>query len=231
MSVLPLPAPVLAAVDGGDPFAVRRIYCVGRNYEAHAREMGHADREPPFFFSKFPDALLASGGELPYPPETADLHYEGELVVALGRPAFRVTPEAALRAVFGYAAGLDMTRRDLQAAAKKAGKPWDLSKNFTGSAVLGPVTPKESWNGPTRGRLQLSVNGELRQDADLSEMIWSVAEVIAHLSGYDRLAPGDLIYTGTPAGVGAVASGDRLEVRVDGLAPCTLAIGDPACGA
>ena len=228
MSAIPLPVPVVAAVAGGDPFAVRRIYCVGRNYEAHAREMGHAEREPPFFFSKFPDALLASGATLPYPPETSDLHYEGELVVALARPAFRVDAAAALEAVFGYAAGLDMTRRDLQGEAKKAGKPWDLSKNFTGSAVLGPITPRERWSDPTRGRLRTTVNGEVRQDGDLGDMIWSVAEVIAHLSRYDRLAPGDLIYTGTPAGVGAVSSGDRLEVAVEGLEPCTLRLGPPA---
>jgi len=221
------PEPVFAAVQGGGRFPVRRIYCVGRNYAAHAREMGGSGREPPFFFTKFRDALLASDESLPFPPETAELHYEAELVVAIGRPAFRIPVEAALSITAGYGAGLDMTRRDLQAAAKADGKPWDMAKNFTGAAVLGPLSPAEGFD-PGRGGIALSVNGETRQAADLSEMIWSVAEVIAHLSRYDRLAPGDLIYTGTPAGVGAVGPGDRLEVVIDGLEPCRTVIGPPA---
>lgn len=228
MSRPPLPRPALALVDGGEPWPVRRIYCVGRNYAAHAREMGHDDREPPFFFSKFPDALLASGEPLPYPPETADLHFEGELVAAVGASAFRVAADEALGRVLAYGAGLDMTRRDLQAQAKAAGRPWDLAKNFSGAAILAPLVPAARFGTPERGRLRLSVNGQGRQDADLSEMIWSVAEVISHLSRFDRLEAGDLIYTGTPAGVGAVGPGDRIELEIDGLPPCRTVIAPPA---
>lgn len=205
---------------------VRRVYCVGKNYDAHAAEMGWQGREPPFYFTKFPDTLVAAGGTIPYPPRTQDFHYEGELVAVLGRPAFRVAAENALAHVAGYAAGLDMTRRDLQRVAREAGRPWDLGKNFDAAAVVGPFTPAAAFPDPTAGRLTLTQNGELRQSADLSEMIWSLAEVIADLSSFGPLAAGDVIFTGTPAGVGPVLPGDRLEVTVAGLAPCAVTIGD-----
>lgn len=219
--------PVTTPVVGtAQPFAVRRIYCVGKNYDAHAREMGWSgEREPPFYFTKFPDTLAHSGVTLHYPPETADYHYEGELVVAIGAPAFRVPPEAAMDAVWGYAAGLDMTRRDLQGAARKAGRPWDLGKNFDQAAVIGPLHRVAHVGDMAAARLRLTVDGEVRQDAPLTDLIFSVAEIIADLSRYGPLAPGDLVYTGTPAGVGPVRPGQRIEVEVTGLEPCIATVG------
>ncbi len=215
----PLPAwpePVLAPVEGGDMFAVRRIYCVGRNYADHAREMGaDPDREPPFFFSKPRDAATFTN-PVAYPPATADLHYEAELVLALGAGGADLTPEAALSCVYGAACGLDLTRRDLQAEAKKTGRPWDMAKGFDQSAPIGLIRPGPA---PEHGALQLSLNGETRQAADLSDMIWSNSELLSHLSTLVRLEPGDLVFTGTPAGVGPVARGQTLLVEIDGLSP------------
>ena len=221
------PAPILPTVPvtrQDAAFPVRRIFCVGRNYAAHAAEMGaEVDREAPFYFTKSAFALTR-GGTLPYPPGTKDYHHEVELVVALGRPAFRIAPDQAMGCVYGYAVGLDMTRRDLQAAAKSKQRPWDLGKDVENSAVIGPITPAQAFQ-PGNQRITLQVNGELRQEAPLSDMVWQIPELIADLSRYYHLQPGDLIYTGTPAGVGAVRPGDVLEARVEGLSPLTLTIG------
>lgn len=213
-------------VESSLPFAIRRIYCVGKNYDAHAREMGwEGTREPPFYFTKFPDTLAYSGQCLSYPPETTDFQYEGELVVALGAAVFRVAPQDALSAVWGYAAGLDMTRRDLQGAARKAGRPWDLGKNFDQAAVIGPLRPAMHCGHLVHGSIRLTANEEVRQNANLSDMIFNVAEIIADLSRFGPLAQGDLIFTGTPAGVGPVEPGDRIVVTVADLAPCAVTIG------
>lgn len=207
-------------------FPVRRIFCVGRNYAAHAAEMGNeVDRAAPFYFTKSPLAVVESGATVAYAPGTADLHHEMEFVVALGRPGFRVAPAAAMALVFGYAAGLDMTRRDLQAAAKARQRPWDLAKDFEDSAVLAPITPAGDFGVIGDQRIALSVNGAPRQEARLSDMVWSVPELIADLSRFYHLAPGDLIFTGTPAGVGAVGAGDRIRGEIDGLAPVDLTLG------
>lgn len=221
----PQPAPLLPLTESDQLYPVGRIFCVGRNYAAHAAEMGNeVDREAPFYFTKSPRAAVASGTTLPYPPGTADLHHEIELVVALGAPAFRIPSDRALEAVYGYGTGLDMTRRDLQAVAKEGRRPWDTGKDFEGSAVLSPLTPLQG-KGPGDREILLTVNGETRQEARLSEMIWTVAELIAHLSTLYRLGPGDLIMTGTPAGVGAVTVGDRIEGQVEGFDPVALQIG------
>lgn len=222
------PVPPTVPVSGeAAAFPVRRIFCVGRNYAAHAAEMGvEVDREAPFYFTKSAFSL-AGGGTLPYPPGTGDYHHEVELVVALGRPAFRIDPDEAMGCVWGYAVGLDMTRRDLQAVAKSKQRPWDLGKDVENSAVIGALTPAAAFQ-PGEQRITLHVNGEPRQDAPLSDMVWSIPELIADLSRYYHLQPGDLIYTGTPAGVGAVQPGDRLEARVEGLEPLDVAIGPAA---
>jgi fumarylpyruvate hydrolase len=218
-----------AAVRGTDArYAVRRIFCVGRNYADHAREMG-ADptREPPFYFTKPATALTPSGATVPYPTETSNYHYEMELVLALGAPVFKVSPEAAVAAIWGYAPGLDMTRRDLQAAAKAAGKPWDTAKGFDQSAILGEIVRVSETGLLKRGAITLAVNGVEKQHGDLADMIWSQAEIVSNLSHLYRLHPGDLIYTGTPAGVGAVVPGDVLTGRIEGLGDITLTVGQP----
>lgn len=225
--VFPPAAPVDVAVQGSaQRYAVRRIFCVGRNYAAHAREMGSdPTREPPFFFTKSPAHLVASGATVPYPPGTHDYHHEMELVVAIGKAAFRIAPDAAQACVWGYACGLDMTRRDLQADAKKGGRPWSFGKDFEHAAVIGALAPASSAGVITRGAIELHVGGKLRQGADLADMIWSVPEVIANLSQYYHLGPGDLIYTGTPEGVGAVQAGDVLVGRIEGVGDIQLTIG------
>lgn len=224
--VLPASPRASVAVEGGTRrFPVRRIYCVGQNYAAHAREMGNnPDREPPFFFSKPADAVVESGATIPYPPRTADLHHEIELVVAIGRGGADISRENALEHVFGYAAGIDLTRRDLQAEARKLGRPWDLAKGFDSSAPIGAISPASAIGHLQRGRIQLAVNGETRQDADLADMIWSAPEIIAVLSTYVRLEAGDLIFTGTPAGVGPIRPGDRVSGRIEGSRNVDLAI-------
>jgi len=216
-----------AAVRGTEArYAVRRIFCVGRNYADHAREMG-ADptREPPFYFTKPATALTPSGATVPYPTETRNYHYEMELVLALGAPVFKVTPEAAQAAIWGYAAGLDMTRRDLQAAAKAAGKPWDTAKGFDQSAILGEIARVADIGRLDKGAITLAVNGVEKQHGDLADMIWNAAEIVANLSHLYHLHPGDLIYTGTPAGVGAVLPGDELVGRIEGLGEIRLIVG------
>ena len=216
------PPPVVSLPVAGDSrrFPVRRIFCVGRNYAEHAREMGgNPDAEPPFFFTKPADAVVESGAVLPFPVATADLHHEAELVVALGAGGAFVPEVEALSLVWGYAAGNDLTRRDLQAQAKAARRPWDMSKGFDASAVLGAVRPGSA---VPQGRIRCLVDGRVTQEADLSEMIWPVAGIIAHLSRLVTLAAGDLIFTGTPAGVGPIASGQTCVVEVDGLAPAAV---------
>jgi fumarylpyruvate hydrolase len=215
--VIPAPPITSVPVAGGGSFPVRRVFCVGRNYAAHAREMGSdPDRELPFFFCKPADALLLNDADMPYPPMSKDLHHEMELVVAIGTGGSDIAEADALSHVWGYAAGLDMTRRDLQNAAKKEGKPWDMGKGFDHSAPIGVLVPAKGVD-PTKGKIELKVNGAVRQVSDLSMLIWSVAETIAYLSKLVKLAPGDLIYTGTPEGVAAVQRGDVLEGVVEGV--------------
>jgi fumarylpyruvate hydrolase len=210
-------------------YPVRRIFCVGRNYAEHAREMGNeVDREAPFYFTKSAQALVLSGSQIPYPPGTADFHHEMELVVAIGAPAFRVAMAEASRAVFGYGCGLDMTRRDLQAAAKEKRRPWDTGKDFENAAVLGPISRADAFGAVGPQPIALAVSGVVRQEARLADMVWSVEELIAHLSTLYHLGPGDLIFTGTPAGVGAVQPGDVIEGSIDGLAAVSLRISAPA---
>lgn len=225
--VFPPPAVSSVAVEGSaERFPVRRIFCVGRNYAAHAREMGRdPDREPPFFFAKPADAVVDSGATIPYPPETKQLDYEMELVVAIGVGGFEISSAQALDHVWGYAAGLDLTRRDLQNEAKALGRPWEWGKAFDLSAPVGPVRPAARAGRAAAGRIWLKVDGQTRQDADIADMIWSVPEIIAVLSRSMRLEAGDLIMTGTPAGVGAVGPGARLEGEVEGVGRVEIAIG------
>lgn len=230
-TVFPRPETGVLAIAGSDAlFPVRRIYCVGRNYADHAREMGASGREDPFFFAKPGDAVLniADGqvGVMPYPPRTQDLHHEIELVAALGSGGRDLSPEQAAACIWGYAIGLDMTRRDLQAAAKKAGRPWEVAKAFDHSAPIGPVHPVAGTGAMASGRITLTVNGQARQAGDLSDMIWSVPEAIAYLSTLFELKAGDLIFTGTPAGVGAVAPGDLLQGSIEGLGTLQVRIAD-----
>jgi fumarylpyruvate hydrolase len=223
--VIAPPAIVALPVAGGAArFPVRRVYCIGRNYAAHAVEMGHdPDREPPFFFQKNPDNLDPSG-EFPYPPQSADVHHEVELAVALGNGGSDVPVERAMELVWGYAVALDMTRRDIQDEAKRLKRPWETSKAFERSAPIGLLVPASGFREPSSGAISLSVNGELRQSGDLDQMIWKVPEMIAYLSTYVTLAPGDVILSGTPSGVGAVMRGDRLEARVAGLPPLDVRV-------
>lgn len=216
--VLPAaPRPAVPVQGRSGLFPVRRIYCVGRNYAAHAREMGGDDREPPFFFGKPADAVVPGGGEIAYPSDTADLHPEVELVLAIGRGGAEIAPEDALDCVYGYAVGLDLTRRDRQAEAKKAGRPWDVAKGFDRSAPIGTIRPAASGGHLRAGRILLSVDGQVRQDADIADMTWAPAEIIAALSRSFELAPGDLIFTGTPEGVGPLGRGQTATASVDGL--------------
>lgn len=217
--VIPAPKPVTVPVEGSSStYPVRRIFCVGRNYAEHAVEMGHdPDREPPFFFTKPADAIVPTGSVLPFPSATEDLHHEIELVVALSRGGADIAVEEALDHVYGYAVGLDMTRRDLQAQAKKMGRPWDMAKGFDSSAPMTALRPATEIGHPGEGAIWLRVNGELRQEGDLAQQIWKVPETIAYLSTLVELQPGDLIMTGTPKGVGRVDRGDRLEGHIDGI--------------
>ncbi|MFK8014067.1 MAG: fumarylacetoacetate hydrolase family protein [Gammaproteobacteria bacterium] len=205
---------------------MRRIYCVGRNYAAHVREMGGDEREPPFFFQKPRDAIVANGATVPYPTLTKDLHHEIELVLAIGHGGRDIAINAAAEHVFGLAVGIDLTRRDVQTIARKAGRPWDIAKAFDHSAPITAIVPLNTKPLPDSGRIQIAVNGEIRQDANLAEMIWNCAEVIAVLSTHYALEAGDLIYTGTPSGVGPVVPGDTLTGCVDGLPELQIAIGD-----
>ncbi|HYA72136.1 MAG TPA: fumarylacetoacetate hydrolase family protein [Roseiarcus sp.] len=222
----PRPVPSLA-VEGLDlRYPVARIFCVGRNYEEHAREMGQAvDREKPFYFSKSATALRESGATIPYPPGTTNYHFECELVVAIGASAFKTAAADAPGVIYGYACGLDMTRRDLQLAERAKQRPWTLGKDVEASAPVSPIAPASRIGHPMSGRIELRQNGVVRQSSDIGAMVWSVPEIIAHLSGFYHLGPGDLIFTGTPAGVGPVLPGDRLEASIEGVGALTAIVG------
>ncbi|MFG1361138.1 fumarylacetoacetate hydrolase family protein [Xanthobacter pseudotagetidis] len=222
----PAAVPTLPIVGSDALFPVHRIYCVGRNFADHAIEMGHdPSKEPPFFFQKNPDTLVHSGATIPYPKGSTDVHHEVELVVALKEGGEDIPVARALDHVFGYAVGLDLTRRDLQAEAKKLGRPWEVAKAFEESAPCSAIVPTGICGHPDQGRIFLKVNGETRQDGNLNQMIWKVPEMIAILSTLFRLAPGDLIFAGTPAGVGAIARSDVLEGGVDNVGEIRLTIG------
>ncbi len=223
--VFPPAAPACVPIAGSDAvFPVRRVYCVGRNYADHAAEMGADSREPPFFFSKPADALVPGGGEVPYPPATGNLQHEVELVVALAAGGADIPLEEALDKVFGYTVGLDLTRRDLQMRAKDKGHPWDMGKGFDHSAPIAALQLVAVVGHPARGSIWLQVNGQSRQNGDLAQMSWKVAEVIANLSTYVRLTAGDLIFTGTPAGVSAVTRGDRLTAGIAGIGELSVTL-------
>ena len=223
--IAPVETPSLAVEGTSSRFPIRRVFCVGRNYSEHAREMGHdPDREPPFFFMKPADAVVAAQGSIAYPPLTQDLHHEVELVVAIGKGGVDIAPQDALDHVWGYAVGLDLTRRDLQGLAKKAGRPWEWGKAFDQSAPATPLVPVSRIGHPEKGLIWLDVNGAERQRGDLADQIWSVKEVIAYISQSVALKAGDLIYTGTPAGVGALQPGDVLTGGVEGIDEFSLTI-------
>ena len=225
------PAPVsidVLHVDGSavdDKYPVNRVFCVGRNYEAHAVEMNaKIDREAPFYFTKTPSTIVSNVMSLPYPPGTTNFHHEVELVIALGGSAHEIEDPNLEQLVFGYAVGIDLTRRDLQNKAKADRKPWDLSKDFEQAAVISPIRQVANHTFLTESRIELRVNNEQRQSASLSQMVWRVPEIIAHLSRYYHLVPGDLIYTGTPAGVGPLEVGDRINASIEGIGELSLAI-------
>jgi fumarylpyruvate hydrolase len=226
--VLPPPAQASVAVVGTDDrFPVRRIFCVGRNYAAHAREMGRdPDREPPFFFTKPADAVVENGATVPYPPETENFHYEIELVVAIGKGGINIAEEEVPKHIWGATVGIDLTRRDLQLAARDKGRPWDWGKAFDQSAPISPLVPMADVQSLTKGRIWLAVNGQVKQDADIADLIWSVNEHVSILSQSMALAPGDIIMTGTPAGVGAIVPGDTVTGAVEGLADIAITIGE-----
>jgi fumarylpyruvate hydrolase len=225
----PRPQPSLPIEGDARRYPVARIFCVGRNYEDHAREMGHVvDREKPFYFAKSAYAVAQDGATIAYPSGTENYHFEVELVVAMGAPVFKTTKEAALDAVYGYAVGLDMTRRDLQLSERAKQRPWMLGKDVEESAPLSAIAPAARIGHPTKGAITLRQNALLKQNSDISQLVWSVPEIIAHLSGFYHLGPGDLIFTGTPAGVGPVAPGDLLECAIEGVGTLTTAIGPAA---
>jgi fumarylpyruvate hydrolase len=225
---IPAPPQVAVPVDGGDPFPVRRIYCVGRNYVEHAKEMGFTGREAPFFFMKPADALVVVSeggtGEMAYPSLTKDLHHEIELVAAIGTGGKNIKAADAKKHIFGYAVGLDMTRRDLQGDMKKQGRPWDIGKSFEQSAPIGPIVPAAQAGDIEHAEISLQVNGQDRQRSHVSKLIWNMAETIEHLSAAWELQPGDLIFTGTPEGVGPVQRGQTMHVRIDGLDPIAVRV-------
>jgi fumarylpyruvate hydrolase len=221
----PAPIPTLPIRGVNRVFPVHRIYCVGRNYAEHAKEMGHdPSREPPFFFQKNPDTLVPGGGEFPYPSKSKDVHHEFEMVVALSGGGSDIPVERALDCVYGYAVGLDMTRRDLQNEAKKMGRPWEIGKAFEFAAPCSEIVPASAIGHPSKGAVWLKVNGTTRQQGDLSQLIWAVPEMISYLSGLFALRPGDLIFSGTPAGVSAVMPGDVLQGGVNGIGEITVKV-------
>ena len=220
------PQPTAEIAGRSERFPIHRVYCVGRNYAAHIREMGlDPDREPPFFFMKPADSVVPSDTAVPYPPQTADFHHEIELVIAIGAGGSDIPVEAALDHVFGYGVGMDLTRRDLQVDARNRGRPWESGKSFDHSAPLAPLHLAAEVGPLSRGRIWLTVNGDIRQEGDIGQMIWSTAEVVSAASRLWELRPGDLIYSGTPEGVGALAPGDLVEGGIDGLTGLTIRIG------
>jgi fumarylpyruvate hydrolase len=226
--VIPPPAQASLAIAGSDQlFPVRRVWCVGRNYLEHIKEMGQDAREPPFFFSKPSDALVRDGSTLPYPPLTKDLHHEVELVVALKGGGRNLKAATANDLIWGYGVGIDLTRRDLQIASREIKRPWEIGKAFDASAPCGPLVPASTIGHPSKGRITLKCNGTLRQDGDLGQMIWNVPEVIEKLSEMVALEPGDVIFTGTPSGVSATVPGDKLECEVEGVGTLTVTMGPP----
>jgi fumarylpyruvate hydrolase len=217
---------VLAKTTGGDEFPIRRVFCVGRNYAEHAREMGKdPDRDPPFYFTKWAETVVPSGATIAYPPSTANYHYEAELVIAIGKPGRNIPTDQALDHVLGYATGLDMTRRDLQLKAREQGRPWDSGKNFEQASPLGLIHPVSEVGHIAAGAITLTVNGVTKQSADIADLIWPVTDIISFLSQMYRLEAGDIIYTGTPAGVGPVVPGDVIVISVEGLSSTTVTVG------
>lgn len=225
----PQDTPSVAVAGSDDRIPVRRIFCIGRNYAAHAREMGRdPDREPPFFFLKPADAVVEDGATIPYPPQTENFHYEAELVAVIGKGGVNIAEADALDHVWGYGVGNDLTRRDLQLVAREQGRPWDLGKGFDRSAPIAPIHPVSKVGHPSKGSIKLTVNGEVKQDADLSELIWSIPEMISILSHSMELKAGDVIMTGTPAGVGPLVPGDVCVVTIEGVGELTTTIGPRA---
>jgi fumarylpyruvate hydrolase len=223
--IAPPPQPSIAVAGTSRRFPVRRIWCVGRNYIEHIREMGQDERAPPFFFAKPADALAPDGATVPYPPLTKDLHFEIELVVALQGGGRNLAPERALDLIYGYGVGIDLTRRDLQIASRNQQRPWEIGKAFDASAPCGPLRPASEIGHPKKGRITLKCNGKIRQDGDLEQMIWNTPEIIANLSEMVELVPGDIIMTGTPSGVAATVAGDKLECEIEGVGRLTVTIG------
>jgi fumarylpyruvate hydrolase len=226
--ITPAPQPAIAVAGTSKMFPVRRIWCVGRNYIEHIREMGQDERAPPFFFAKPADAIVPDGGIVPYPPLTKDLHHEVELVVALKSGGRNIPVAKANDCIYGYAVGIDLTRRDLQIASRDVKRPWEIGKAFDGSAPCGALRPAGEIGHPTKGKITIKANGKVRQDGDLNQMIWNIPECISKLSEMVQLAAGDIIMTGTPSGVGATVAGDKLECEVEGIGKLTVTIGSPA---
>lgn len=226
----PPPRPSLPIAGESSRVAIRRVLCVARNYAAHARELGNDPREPPFFFHKPADSVVDSGSDVPYPPLTSNLHHEIELVTVIGRGGADIAAERALEHVYGYAVGIDLTRRDLQFAARDAGRPWDWGKSFDACAPCSAIVPAARIGHPQRARIWLSVGDSIKQDADISDMTWGVPDVIAIASSAFRLEPGDLIFTGTPAGVGPLRTGDHVRGGVDGVGEIEVRIAEPTRG-
>jgi fumarylpyruvate hydrolase len=226
--VIPAPPQAYVEVAGTDEvFPVRRIWCVGRNYVEHIREMGQDERAPPFFFAKPADAIVHDGGTAPYPSLTKDMHHEVELVVALKSGGRNIPVNKANDTIYGYAVGIDLTRRDLQIASREVKRPWEVGKAFDASAPCGPITPASKIGHPDKGRITLKVNGQIRQDGDLNQLIWNVPETISKLSEMVALEAGDIIMTGTPAGVAATVAGDKIECEVEGVGKLSVTIGSP----
>jgi fumarylpyruvate hydrolase len=225
--ISPPPQAAIAVAGSDKVFPVRRIWCVGRNYIEHIREMGQDERLPPFYFAKFPDMIVPDGGTVPYPSLTKDMHHEVELVVALKSGGRNIAVDKANDCIYGYAVGIDLTRRDLQIASRDLKRPWEVGKSFDYSAPCGAIKPASETGHPTKGKITLKCNGEIRQDGDLNQLIWNVPEIIANLSTIVELAAGDIIMTGTPAGVAATVAGDKLECAVEGVGTLTVTIGQP----
>src|SRR6516164_662922 len=223
----PPPQPAIAVTGSDKKFPVRRIWCVGRNYEEHIREMGQDVREPPFYFAKPADAVVADGATVPYPSLTKDMHHEVELVVALKSGGRNIKLDKALDTIWGYGVGIDLTRRDLQIASRNQQRPWEIGKAFDASAPCGPLRPTAEIGHPSKGRITLKCNGKIRQDGDLNQMIWNTPEIIANLSEMVELAPGDIIMTGTPSGVAATVAGDKIECEIEGVGTLHVNIGEP----